>query len=277
MIVEAKHDDIAALAAAAWRIQCNPETASYPRYSDEGELRAAMLRFLERDGDRVLAFYTDGQLSGAALLMVERDNKYAQTCGIYVETSADAIYGEFYAYLAEHFAGFSVNLGFPAGNTNAALILARLGARLVESSVDLRLDERHFTPQPVEFEVTEVGLHNFNDFTEFWNTQNTEDMYWTPERIKGDLNHWTVYIIYEDGAVAAAFGYAYGDVFFVYDASPDYQRARSLLSAALPQLFASGEKSIVYFIDEDRPAELAAAQAIGFCVLDRYRCYELTV
>lgn len=277
MIVEAKHDDIDALAAAAWRIQCNPETASYPRYKDQSELRAAMLRFLKRDGDRVLAFHTDGRLSGVVLLMVERDNKYAQTCGIYVEAYTDAVYREFHAYLAEHFAGFSVNLGFPADNKQASETLTRLGARLIESSVDLRLDEQHFTPQLDEYDVTEVGLHNIDDFADFCKTQNTDGMYWTPERIKGDMNHWTVYIIYDCGAVAAAFGYAYGDIFFVYDASPEFRNAQSLLSLALPALFESGEKNIVYFIDEDSSAELAAAQAVGFRILDRYRCYELTV
>lgn len=281
MIIEANPDQIDELASFPWELQACLETASYPMYKTKKELRRAMLRCLRHDEDKVLACYSAGRLIAAINLMVEQDNKYLQTNGIYAKTDLPFVYRELTAYLAERYRGFVFFSGYPKENEDAIRIMQSMGAECVDSSVTLHLNPRDYTACPTDRLVQALDPARFDAFAAFHDACNA-DIYWSSARIKEALDKWKIYVIANENRIIGYILYAIWNASEaeIYCASVDEayradETFLALLSGTVPDIFLIGKKRILYMVDDNAAMELAAALRVGFREKGHYRCFKI--
>lgn len=264
----------------AYEISMDLAHTSFPVYTDGVKTREDFFRAaktgMEREDEEILLFSENGKAEGVLSFYALADDRYLGVKFISVRKHYGKALEELFAYWQENYRGYEWDVYFPEENTEAIAYMSASGRRAAEENVVDVLLFDEYVPQPENEAVLSVNRENFEVFARL-HRHYEADMYWTSERIRGNLDNWAIFAIEGKGAVYYnGKGGADLEIFGVdfFDGRWEAETARKLLSACLNHAKRSGAKSM-YFFNDAKMHEIAAA--LGFRRVTTARLFTGTV
>lgn len=285
MLLEAKHQEVAAHLDFAYRLSQNFSTASFPTYCDgiktKEDFETRALHSLEDPCSKILLFVVDGQLCGwIDYYWLERECYI----GIHVfnvkDFQAQAL-EEFIQYANLHHPGYLMTLGFPVENRTSLDFLEKSGAKLVDQSDVYVLDLDSYQCLSYQGDIVEVNQANWQDFARLHDPH--QEMYWNTDRLQEAINQqarkqWHIYLYYREGKAVAAIYFIYTpllmEIFGVdYDQQIfDPMLFKNLVIKALNVAKLDQQRYLTYFADVQ---ESPLLKAIGCHFVTSYMAYQI--
>lgn len=281
MIIEIGYERLNEILDFSWETYCQKENSSYHRYESKEKLKEAFERTIEHLEDKLLACFENQKLVGVLKLMVERNNKYLQSSGIYVQDNHKMIYSLFINYLTEHYSGYEIYFGYPNENKMAIHIMEELKADCVDSCMNMQVTKREFVFYPTTYNINEITIDSFEQYASFHDKFNS-DIYWNSSRMKENFKDWKIYVIKQaDKIIAGIFIGMWNkfdaEIFGISIEDSDREKGYilSLLSYSVFDVLKCGKNCVTYFIDENSIEDYEAASLLGFKLIDHYKCYKM--
>lgn len=274
MLVKATKKDIEKYLDFAYSLAVDQTRSGYPIFSDgistKEQFAERVRKHFAQEGYETLLFLLDGRVEGWIQFFYIEQDHYLQTSGFLIDTHTERALEEFFGYAAEHYAGYTLYLGFPRKNARAIDFLHRSGCKLAEESFHDIFVLEDSALQPECAGLVGVTDENYSAFREVLETD--EDTYWDADRIYATLGEWIIYLFYREGTAA---GYVYarnGEIFGMgYRENVfDEKTYRALTAKILNDLKAAGYRHVTFFHDgKSQPAALE----IGFRCVAEYVLY----
>lgn len=269
----------------SWNLCQRRDQSKFPHYESSEALHKAFMKTVKHPDDRLLVYEENHKWLGLLNLFVEKKEKYLQANGFYIKDDYDRVGLSMMEYLKENYVGYQMFFGYAKENINAVRFMELIGAECVESSLTMRLDKDKFTrsENTATLSVLPVTRETFNDFALFHDRHQPE-VYWTSQRILEKFDQWQIYAITEKGCLVGSIHIAlwHKDEAEIFGVSVETSLEReayayALLAKSMPDVFARGKRSILYFVEEDKAWEKAAALKIGFTTTDHYLGYRVNL
>jgi len=178
----------------------------------------------------------------------------------FFEENADA-YNIFWRDLAEKHKGWQVDLVYN-NSTPPTEFLTHIGAEKIDADIIAELTSDYFKPHNTSYDIVEVSENNFAQFALLHQHANP-DMYWTSSRIAKIMNHWRIYMHGRSYVLMSL--WANEVEIFALEMGEDIISGVELLTAAAQYALQDLDKTkVLFFISEDSPTLLQAAQKVGF-------------
>ncbi|MCL2171994.1 MAG: hypothetical protein FWB71_07520 [Defluviitaleaceae bacterium] len=181
--------------------------------------------------------------------------------------------------LGELYPGFTVDICYH-NQEHPAEIISRLGAQIIDDSIEMRLEIDNFKPDIGEAFLMPSTM--WFDFAAIHDARHP-DMYWTSRRIAAHRGFWDIFVTREnnsDEQNPPISGYLLAantthEIFCVASNSP--AESRHLLTAAVRHAFNSGASQVLRMVERADTAEQTAARALGFTEHGYYRGFRLVL
>lgn len=268
--------------AYGYALAQNPLQSSFPIYTDGIKTREDFAESLKRDasgGSGEVLVYEEQNVRKGLIAYYWIDEEHYLSFNIFnVEAGYGRAVPEFYQYAAGRFPGFTIDFGFPTGNTEAIEALSVLGLRKIEQSFVNVMMFADYEKQAEASDIVPVTMENFTLFQELHDPI-AADMYWNSERIRSQLqdnpvNSWHVLLAMRgDQAQACIYFVFVQDIRMMEIFGIDFRNGRlepeilrALLVSALNAAKDAGMKSIYYFTesaDEQKIVEALSMKHIS--------------
>ena len=270
--------------AYAYALAQNPQQSSFPIYTDGIKTREDFAEVLKRDASgrsgEVLVYEEQGIRKGLIAYYRDDAERYLSFSIFNVEAGYGRAIPEVYRYVSGRFPGFTIDFGFPTGNTEAIEALSVLGLRKIEQSFVNVMMFADYEKQAEAAGIMPVTMGNFALFQELHDPI-AADMYWNSERIRSQLqdnpvNSWHVLLaMYGDQAQACIYFVFAQDIRMMEIFGIDFRNGRlepeilrALLVSALNAAKDAGMKSVYYFTDS--ADEQKIVEALGMKHISDY-------
>ncbi|WP_161980996.1 hypothetical protein [Streptococcus sp. S784/96/1] len=285
MLREADLSDIKRYGETFYQLGLNPLTSGYPAYFDgtktKDDFEKVLMRRLENENSRLVIAEFKGQVEGIVGYFYLPDDRYLQVDLLNLSYHADIHLTELVEHLESHFKDFQILFGIDARNATYQSVLKDMGW-IAEAPQVINLLEEPFIrcePRAVKSNIIRVSHSNQLQFQSLFPQDNPDNVYWTPERLIEELDHWVIYLFADKGAIwARPFGdrqmEIYGYVIAEKMANDSQNILRELLYTLIEGARQSGIRQILFFSDEK---EYELLRSLGFKERGTYLCYSKTL
>lgn len=186
----------------AYKLALDMSCSSYPTYADGIKTREDFTEKSKRgiSGDtntEILLFESNGSVKGWIHYYVQPEDEYLCFYSFCIEENVSEAVSEFLSYASERYSGYTVDLGLPDVNTEAAKALTAAGFENIENSHVNVLDFENYSCGEEKGNIVAVGEENFHMFKKLHDPVSA-DMYWNSERLKekyfSDEKKWHLYL-----------------------------------------------------------------------------------
>lgn len=267
----------------AWELCQNDLYASYLRLKSIDKVKEHILRAIDSEFERVIAYYNQEILCGICIYFWKSDEKYVQTTMFLIKENYDEIADEFIAYIGMQLPEYELFIGVPFSNTNANQYFKRRNISCIESLIDTRLYNLQSHTNLKHDLVEKITKDNFNEYEMFHDKYAIPlEMYYNSTNLKKEIEIFRVFVFKENEIIRASIFVKVvrenAEIFglFIDDKYKNKGIESILIDEVLMQLYDEfgSLNEVSYFIDEDSAEELNSALAIGFNIQDTYRCYK---
>lgn len=254
--------------------------SSFPIYADGVKTKeffcSKSKKGLNEKSEEILLFESDGKVQGWIHYYFIVSDKYLGLNSMLIEKGFDEALEELLRYWRDRYAGFSWCFYLPSENTEALEFMKKSGFEVVSrDTVDVLLFKNYIS-DGVSKNVIVVDGGNFELFGDLHSRCDNE-MYWTSERIKKDLDRWRIFAYVEEGKCLGALYYVCVgkdlEIFGIDYAEEKYDSeiAEQLLISCLNEAKKAGAESMYFFNDEDTRI---IAENLGFKRITEALCFE---
>lgn len=276
MLVEPTKEEIRKYLDFAYSLALDPARSGYPTYCDgiktREDFEESVWKGFYGDNRKILLFEIGSRVEGLITFFFLPEDYYLQTVIFSIASGTEQALSELETYCKDNYPGYTLYLGFPKDNASAVSYLSQNGWDCLEHSYNDVLHFQNYQPLEEWEDVVPVTRDNYEDFRRLH--QPIEgDMYWNSRRLYADLDHWTIWLYYRDGAPFAAIYYTdkmiLTEIFGVdFVGNRFEERAfRLLVIKALNDCKQKGCQHMVFFNDEDSQQ---AALDCGFECVSEY-------
>lgn len=269
MLVPCEKGEWALLEPYAWDMLGNLEAVSFPLYHDGIKTETGFLRRVEevftRPDEELLLYYHSGRAAGWAHTYWIPEESALGLVSMAVQGDFGQALEELLAYWKKRFPGYQWFSYFPADNREAHSFLQRSGYKPQppENVAVLLFD--NYSARGEAPQVVEIGLDNFPLFCQL-HRRFEGSMYWTSERMKSQLDTWSIFAYTEKGKCLGALYYNHQtqkdlEIFGLDLLEKEREIAGALLSSALNQAKAGGARSMYFFHE---PVWTPMLESLGF-------------
>ncbi len=269
-------DDVQQRIGEFWPVALDLSRSTYPTYTDGIKTREdfadAVQRAAAEPWGEVLLHVHENKVNG--LIVIDRvDDEYVSLRVCLTHGHQRECLNEVLAYVAAHYAGYTLWLGFAPENADLLAVAKENGFTLLDDSTNWTLHLDDWMVGAVDKHVSAVSKENYNDFRAVWLD---DTMYWNAERIADAIDSWTLHVYRDErgvlgasackneGRVAEIFGFQYADGY-------DESIHRALLTACLCAAKEFGALHLTYFTERGGADWLGE---LGFQRVSDYVCYE---
>lgn len=267
----------------AWELCQNDLYASYLRLKSIDKVKERILRAIDSEFERVIAYYNQEILCGICIYFWKSDEKYVQTTMFLIKENYDEIADEFIAYIGMQLPEYELFIGVPFSNKNANQYFKKRNISCIESLIDTRLYNLQSHTNLKHDLVEKITKDNFNEYEIFHDKYAIPlEMYYNSTNLKKEIEIFRVFVFKENEIIRASIFVKVvrenAEIFglFIDDKYKNKGIESILIDEVLMQLYDEfgSLNEVSYFIDEDSAEELNSALAIGFNIQDTYRCYK---
>jgi len=284
MLLPCKKDGFEKHADFAYALAMDLSKSSYPTYCDGIKTREMFversLKAFERETEDMLLFVCEGEVQGLIHYYWIPDDLYLATNVFAINRNTEQALSEFLSYIGDRFSGYDVVMGFPAENHSAVKYLSEQGFDCIEDDYNNTALLDSMADIPVDKGITRIHKENYDKFQSL-HFQIEGEMYWDSERIRADLDSWTIFVKQKDGESQGAVYYMNaGDGWFeifgidIMHGEHNPELFKELLNAALSDAKHRGGKVMTFFCEKDYEA---TAQECGFVCVGNYLCFKAHV
>ena len=266
----------------AWALSQDELYASYHRLKTKEKVKDYIERAILSDSDRIIACYDQEILSGVSIYFGKPDENYAQTTMFLIKGDYDKIADEMIGHMAKEFPSCDLLIGFPFSNKMAETYFTKRNYPCVDALLDCRINHLQAHDNPKSDVLEEITKENFKDYVDFHDRFALPlQMYYNSHKLEKDLKRFRIFVFKDHGQIQASIFYVKGNISEIYglfiDEAYKHKGIESILiDEVLMQLYkeCGCVENLAYFIEEDSTVELDAALAVGFNIVDTYRCYK---
>lgn len=267
----------------AYELALDPTRSGYPTYTDGIKTKEDFVEgfhwCVSHDGRQLLLYLEEGKVVGWIQFLYEPEDCYLETNVFNIAGNMEWALKEFIAYCNEYFAGYRVCMGFPGENQAAIHYLTENGWPCEERSYNDVLFFDNYEILPESENAVKVTRENFVDFRKLHEAVQGS-MYWNADRLYESLDHWDIFVYYENGEPTAAI-YNRDAEILMHIYGVDYQNNiynssafRILMAKALNECKRNGKKYMVFFGEQQDQQE---ALAMGYTCVGEYVLFAKTV
>lgn len=212
MIKQIANDEISQYLEYAYEIGMDLKHSAYPTYTDglktkEDFFKSAQRVSTEDEKWEAFLYLRDGKVQGWIHLYSQIAEKYCHTDAFSIQSGTAEALHEFTAYLRHRYPGFTLDMGFPDVNTEAAAALKAEGFVQIEYSHVNVMKLANYQKKDDSKDVVPVTLENESLFHQLHDPRNGT-MYWTSERILKEYHvpkqtRWHLYLLMDGDKTAA--------------------------------------------------------------------------
>ncbi len=269
-----------------WELCQNDLHASYPRITSMKELKDDIERAIIEDNENIIAYYHQDEICGVCIYFWNCDTKYTQTTGFLIGRDYNNVAEEFISHIQNQCPGYELLIGVPLTNINAIQFFNNKNIECIESSIDTRMYNIKINDNQKHEHVERITESNFQEYAVFHDKYAiSKGMYYNSLNLKKDINCFRILVFKQEGKIhGSIFVKIYKDIaevfgLFVDNQFNDKKIESILINDMLLELYNNfgAIKELIYFINDDCHDELHSALNAGFEIVDKYRCYKLTL
>lgn len=263
----------------AYELALDPTRSGYPTYTDGIKTKEDFInivkRGLERQDNQILLYNENGSISGMICFYFVPEDLYLQTVIFNIAGDTTTALDEFTKYCEEHFAGYTLYLGFPGDNVHAQSYLSKNGWTCLDRCFNDVLNFEYYNLQLENGNVVTVNRENFSDFRTL-HALVEKDMFWNSDRLYEALDEWQIFLNYQNGKPNGAIYYTDKDIlveiFGVDFIEEKFNETvfRQLLIRVLNECKQNEKKFMVFFNDEESQKTVLE---LGFTCVGEYVLY----
>ncbi|MBD5117441.1 MAG: hypothetical protein HDT48_08105 [Ruminococcaceae bacterium] len=271
MLRRLEQNEFESYAQYAYKLALNMSCSSYPTYADGIKTREDFIEKSKRgiSGDlntEILLFESKGSVKGWIHYYVQPEDKYLSFYSFCIEENTSEAVSEFLSYAGEKYSGYTVNLGLPDANKEAAKALTESGFENIENSHVNVLSFENYSCREEKGNICAVDKENFHLFKRLHDPVSA-DMYWNSGRLKekyfSDEKKWHLYLSMNgenaEGCVYFVFAGNIMEIFGIdfVNGVFDKEIMRDLFIKSLNVSKMSGSiKYMYFFTDSDEEQEI---------------------
>ncbi len=266
----------------AWKLSKDDRRASYPRMGLREVLEEELSIWIERANGEVIAYYESGQVIGVCCYYWIDEQRYAETAAFLIERDYAQVADQFLRHIRDRLPGYRLDIGVPVTNRDANTYFQNKGIECMERSIVTKLYNLQASQGAYGDSLEQIGTGEFAEYAVFHDRHAIPaEMFYDSKNLLAKLDLFRVYALRRDGKIHGSifarlcerFVEIYG--LFLDQEHKDKGLESVLIRGLLERLFSEFGpiKEVLYFIDEDSQAELAAALDAGFAIKEEYRLY----
>lgn len=231
---------------------------------------------LTQTGEEILLYDQGGSVQGWIHYYFIESDKYLGLSSMLIKSDFGKALSELFQYWRERFGEYSWCFYLPSDNVEGLDFMKKNGfSAASRDTVDVLLFKDYIPGRKYE-NVIPISSGNFELFGNI-HRRYDEEMYWTCDRIKNDLDRWRIFAYIEKGKCLGALYYVCAgkdlEIFGIDYAEEQYAPdvTEALLISGLNAAKAEGAQSM-YFFNDDMTRTIA--EKVGFRRITEAFCFE---
>lgn len=263
-----------------YAISSDLSRSAFPIYADGVKTKEFFYtkskKGLTQTGEEILLYDQGGSVQGWIHYYFIESDKYLGLSSMLIKSDFGKALSELFQYWRERFGEYSWCFYLPSDNVEGLDFMKKNGfSAASRDTVDVLLFKDYIPGRKYE-NVIPISSGNFELFGNI-HRRYDEEMYWTCDRIKNDLDRWRIFAYIEKGKCLGALYYVCAgkdlEIFGIDYAEEQYAPdvTEALLISGLNAAKAEGAQSMYFFNDD---MTRAIAEKMGFRRITEAFCFE---
>lgn len=266
-----------------YNISSDLSHSAFPIYADGIKTKdlfcSRSKKGLTDDSEEILLYEREGKVKGWIHYYFIESDKYLGLCSMLIENGFGEALEELFQYWRKRFSGYSWCFYLPSENKEALEFMAKNGISDNSREIVDVLLFKDYTSVEEDKEDKNIIPINGDNFEIFGNIhcRYDDEMYWTGDRIKKDLDRWRIFAYVEEEKCLGALYYVCAgkdlEIFGIDYAEEKYDAdvTKKLLISGLNKAGNEGAESMYFFNDKDT---CVIAEGLGFKRIAEALCFE---